>query len=143
ADLLALARERRADFVHGQSLCEQRAAPPKVVGSAPLAHGRICHGAVLYSDRLAHMRYDTACWLVGEPGDWNMWRRMRELGARVEYLDRVVLLRTLECTSIEEHVDEAAVFQGTREIADLAADVLGTDARWYFDVELCPAAVPA
>ena len=135
ADLLAVARERRADLVHGQSLCEQRAAPPKVVGSAPLARGQICHGAVLYSDRLAHMRYDTACWLAGEPGDWNMWRRMRDLGAEVAYLDRVVLLHTIECSSIEDLVDADAVFQGTRGVADLAADVLGTDAAWYLDVE--------
>jgi hypothetical protein len=135
ADLLAVARDRRADVVHGQSLCEQRAAPPKVVGSAPLARGQICHGAVLYSDRLAHMRYDTACWLAGEPGDWNMWRRMRDLGAEVAYVDRVVLLHTIECSAIEDLVDADAVFQGTREVEDLAADVLGTDAAWYLDVE--------
>ena len=143
ADLLAHAREQRADLVHGQALCEQRKGPPRLVGSAPLARGQICHGAVLYSARLAHMRYDTACWLGGEPGDWNMWRRMRDLGAKVAYLDRVVLLHTVECTAIEDDVDDDAVFQGTRETADLAADIIGTDACWYLDVELARAGVAA
>ena len=80
ADLVARAREERADLVHAQALCEQRTGPPTIVGRERLAHGHVCHGAVLYSDRLAHMRYDTACWLLEEPGDWNMWRRMQELG---------------------------------------------------------------
>jgi|GEM_PF-2407172 len=148
ADLLARARGERADLVHAQALCEQRTGPPQVVGREPLAHGHVCHGAVLYSDRLAHMRYDTACWLVEEPGDWNMWRRMQELGAQVAYLDRVVLLHTAERSSIEEQVDDQVMRSGIdRSAADLAPDVLGTDAAWYLDVEFAavpaPAGVPA
>jgi SAM-dependent methyltransferase len=141
ADLLARAREERADLVHAQALCEQRTGPPQVVGREPLAHGHVCHGAVLYSARLAHMRYDTACWLVEEPGDWNMWRRMQELGARVAYLDRVVLLHTAERSSIEQRVDDDVMRSGIdRSAADLAPDVLGTDAAWYLDVEFALAA---
>lgn len=146
ADLVARAREERADLVHAQALCEQRSGPPQIVGREHLAHGHVCHGAVLYSARLAHMRYDTACWLLEEPGDWNMWRRMQQLGARVAYLDRVVLLHTAERTSIEERVDEDTMRLGTaREAADLAPDVLGTDAAWYLDVGgvLAPAELPA
>jgi SAM-dependent methyltransferase len=140
ADLLARAREERADLVHAQALCEQRTGPPQIVGRQPLAHGHVCHGAVLYSDRLAHLRYDTACWLLEEPGDWNMWRRMRDLGAHVAYLDRVVLLHTAERTSIEERVDDDAMrFGVARTAADLAPDVLGTDAVWYLDVEFAGA----
>ncbi len=144
ADLLARGREQRADLVHAQALCEQRSGPPQLVGGQPLAHGHVCHGAVLYSDRLAHMRYDTACWLLEEPGDWNMWRRMRELGARTIYLDRVVLLHTAERTSIEDRVDERTVrFGAARSAEDLAPDVLGTDAAWYLDVEFARAEVTA
>jgi SAM-dependent methyltransferase len=140
ADLLACAREQRADLVHAQALCEQRSGPPQLVGSSALAHGHVCHGAVLYSARLAHLRYDTACWLVEEPGDWNMWRRMAALGARTAYLDRVVLLHTAERTSIEHRVDDDTIRFGTeRCAADLAPDVLGTDARWYLDVDFARA----
>jgi SAM-dependent methyltransferase len=142
ADLLACAREQRADLVHAQALCEQRCGPPQLVGQEVLAHGHVCHGAVLYSARLAHMRYDTACWLLEEPGDWNMWRRMAQTGAQVAYLDRVVLLHTAERTSIEDRVDDDTVRFGARRGAEeLAPDVLGTDARWYLDVEF--ARVPA
>jgi SAM-dependent methyltransferase len=144
ADLVARARETKADLVHAQALCEQRSGPPTLVGRERLAHGHVCHGAVLYSDRLAHMRYDTACWLLEEPGDWNMWRRMQELGANVAYLDRVVLLHTAERTSIETRVDDDTMRFGTaREAADLAPDVLGTDAAWYLDVAFATADVVA
>jgi SAM-dependent methyltransferase len=144
ADLLACARELRADLVHAQALCEQRCGPPVLVGQQPLAHGHVCHGAVLYSDRLAHMRYDTACWLLEEPGDWNMWRRMAAIGAPTAFLERVVLLHTAERTSIEDRVDEDTVrFGAARGPEDLAPDVLGTHAAWYLDVEFAAAQVPA
>ena len=144
ADLLARARDQRADLVHAQALCEQRSGPPQLIGGHPLAHGHVCHGAVLYSDRLAHLRYDTACWLLEEPGDWNMWRRIGELGATTAYLDRVVLLHTAERTSIEDRVDERTVRVGrARTAQDLAPDVLGTDAAWYLDIEFAGAPVTA
>lgn len=142
ADLVARARETQADLVHAQALCEQRSGPPTIVGRQRLAHGHVCHGAVLYSDRLAHMRYDTACWLLEEPGDWNMWRRMQALGANVAYLDRVVLLHTAERTSIQTRIDDDTMRFGiSRSAADLAPDVLGTDAAWYLDVEFATADV--
>ena len=136
ADLLARARQERADLVHGQALCEQRSGPPQLVGRERLTRGHVCSGAVLYSDRLAHMRYDTACWLLEQPGDWNMWRRMQEHGARVAFLDRVVLLHSAERTSIAEAAGDGTTrFGAPRAAADLASDVLGTDASWYLEVE--------
>ena len=137
AQLLGRARAERADFVYGQALCEQRVGPPTIVGRAPLAHGHITHGSVMFSRRLGHMRHDRDCWLREEPGDWSMWRRIANTGANVAHLERVVLFHTKERTSIE---DDARV--GERELnglerrtaADLAADVLGTPARWLLDV---------
>jgi SAM-dependent methyltransferase len=128
ADLLACARQRRADLVHAQALSERRSGPPQLVGSRPLADGHVCHGAVLYSDRLAHMRYDPACWLIEEPGDWNLWRRMAALGARTAFLDRVVLLHDAER-------EEPARAGARHEPEELASDLLGTDAAWYLDIE--------
>lgn len=137
AQLLSKAREERADFVYGQALCEQRQGPPTLVGRAPLAHGHITHGSVMFSRRLGHVRHDRDCWLREEPGDWSMWRRMADTGATIAHLPRVVLFHTKERTSIE---DDARV--GERElsglerrtVAELAADVLGTPARWLLDV---------
>jgi SAM-dependent methyltransferase len=131
ADLLACARQARADLVHAQALCEQRSGPPRLVGSRPLARGHVCRGVVLYCDRLADMRYDTACWLLEEPGDWNLWRRMAALGARTAFVDRVVLLRRAAGRTVA-----AGAARGAE---DLAADVLGTDAAWYLDVEFAGA----
>lgn len=143
ADLLGRARETGADFVHAQALCEPGSGPSFLVGEAPLAYGRVCHGAVLYSSRLAHLRYDPACWLIGEPGDWNMWRRMAALGADVAYLDRVVLVRSREGTSIEERVGDRTVRLGKRRRSeDLAPDVLGTDAARYLDVTFAREPIP-
>ena len=132
ADLLDAARRERADFVHGQALCEQAGGPPVVLGSGELRHGHVTHGSVMYSRRLAHMRYDTACWLIGEPGDWNLWRRMIGAGATTAHLPKVVLSHSRERTSIED--DPRTAQLGRRSAADLAPDVLGTDARALLDI---------
>jgi hypothetical protein len=132
ADLLEVARRERADFVHGQALCEQPAGPPVVLGATQLRHGQVTHGSVMYSRRLAHMRYDTACWLIGEPGDWNLWRRMRATGAVAAHLPKVVLAHSRERTSIED--DPRTAQLGRRTAADLVPDVLGTDARALLDI---------
>jgi len=136
AELVSCARAQGADLVHAQALCQQRSGPPTVVGREPLAHGHVCHGAVLYSARLAHMRYDKSSWLLEEPGDWNMWRRIQDLGAHVAHLDRVVLVHTAERSSIEDRVDERTLrFGMSRTSADLAPDVIATSAAWYLDVD--------
>jgi hypothetical protein len=132
ADLLEVACGERADLVHGQALCEQPAGPPVVLGAPQLRHGQVTHGSVMYSRRLAHMRYDTACWLIGEPGDWNLWRRMLAAGAVTAHLPKVVLAHSRERTSIED--DPRTAQLGRRSAADLAPDVLGTDARALLDI---------
>ncbi len=132
ADLLEAARRERADLVHGQALCEQASGPPVVLGSGQLRHGQVTHGSVMYSRRLAHMRYDTACWLIGEPGDWNLWRRMLAAGAVTAHLPKVVLAHSRERTSIED--DPRTAQLDRRTAADLAPDVLGTDARALLDI---------
>jgi hypothetical protein len=135
-DLVGRAREERADLVHAQALSEQPTGPPQLIGRRRLSRGQVCHGTVLYSDRLAHMRYDADCWLLEESGHWNMWRRMQQLGAGVAYLDRVVLLRSAARSPAAGHSGAAAPRRGlARTAADLARDVLGTDAAWYLDVE--------
>ena len=59
-------------------------------GSAPLGKGRVAHLSVLYSRRLQFMWYDVDAWRLFESADGNMWRRMREAGARMGFVDRVL-----------------------------------------------------
>jgi hypothetical protein len=140
ARMLDVARRERADLIHGQALCEQPAGPPVVLGSAPLAHGHVAHGAVLYSRRLAHMRYDPHCWLLDEPGDWNLWRRMSATGARVAFEPAVVVAHSRERTSIA--AEPSHVLPAAPTPAELLADAQATDARWLLDVAPIPACRP-
>lgn len=138
AELLAAARATEADLVYGQAVCEFRGAPWRVIGSAPLELGRIAHGAVLHSRRLAHLRFDRHCWLLDEPGDWNLWRRMAETGATVVHVPRVVLVHHREKSSIEHRAEvgerelEGAV---SPPLEALAHDLVTTPARWLLETE--------
>jgi hypothetical protein len=78
----------------------------------------------MYTSRLRHMRYDPYAWLLDEPGDWNMWRRMQATGASIRHVPEPVAVHFKERSSIGgEQRDPADV------LADLANDVLGTPAR--------------
>jgi hypothetical protein len=60
---------------------------------------------VLFAGPLARVRFDATCWLDREPGGWNVWRRMGEAGARISFLERVVLIHDKERSSIEQRED--------------------------------------
>jgi SAM-dependent methyltransferase len=138
--LLEAARRERADLAHGQALCEQPGGPPVVVGSAPLARGQVAHGAVLYSSRLAHLRYDPHCWVLEQPGDWNMWSRMAATGIRTAYVPSVVVAHSRERTSIE--ADPGVRLPAAPTADELIADVRATDAAWLLDVAPLHACLP-
>ena len=138
--LLEAARRERADLVHGQAVCEQPGGPPVVVGSAPLARGQVAHGAVLYSARLAGLRYDPHCWLLNEPGDWNLWRRIAATGVRTGFVPAVVIAHGKERTSIED--EPGVLLPAPPTPADLVADVRATDASWLLDVAPIPSCLP-
>jgi SAM-dependent methyltransferase len=112
------------DFVYGQAMTEYPLGDWRLLGSAPLRYGEIVHATVMYTSRLRHMRYDPYAWLLDEPGDWNMWRRMQATGASVRHVPEPVAVHFKERSSIGgEQRDPAGV------LADLATDVLGTPAR--------------
>lgn len=90
--LLAAAKARRLEMVYGQ--CEVIDDPlPNVDGSVsrlvlggePLRNGSIVRGAALYSMGLRFMHYDTECWRIRDPHDWNLWKRMQLAGARIGF----------------------------------------------------------
>jgi glycosyltransferase involved in cell wall biosynthesis len=59
-------------------------------GSYPLAVEEISRMSALYRCGLRFFRYDVDSWKYREPADWNMWRRMKEAGVRIGFLNRVV-----------------------------------------------------
>lgn len=137
ATLLATSSEQRADLVYGQALMEETDATWRTCGALPPAHGHIAHGSVLYSARLGHMRLDPDCWLLNEPGDWNMWRRMLAAGAGVAFVPQVVLAHFRERTSIESRDDDRGIDDlQVRRADEVAADVARTGLDWLLDIPL-------
>jgi hypothetical protein len=139
-DLLQVARQTGADFVHARGMCEQRDGTWVPIGSSPLRYAEIVHGAVLYSSRLGHMRYDPSCWMLGEPGDWNMWRRIQATGARIAFSPEIVVVHFKEFTSVDQAATENDLGRpDTAPVADdeeFLGDVWGTTARWLAEVPL-------
>jgi glycosyltransferase involved in cell wall biosynthesis len=68
------------------------------VGSYPLKYERICHLAVLYHKKLKFLQYDINAWQDGTAADWHLWRRMKEAGVRIGFLNRVLGKHYLEGT---------------------------------------------
>lgn len=96
--LLNFALENDYEFVYG--VTEMEISPDRwiKVGSYPLQHAKICHSAVMYHSILKFFRYDINSWKYYEPADWNMWRRMKEAGVRIGFLDKIVAKHYLERT---------------------------------------------
>lgn len=94
--LLRGANVQSADFVYGIAESEQEPGVWGPVGSWPPREGHIVHAAVMYNTRLAFLRHSVDAWRLLEPGDWNLWKRMRNAGARMAFVDRVVVRHFLE-----------------------------------------------
>jgi len=60
-----------------------------VRGGPPLQVGYISHGSVLYSTALRFFRHSMTSWRRAEPFDYNLWRRMRRAGVRMEFVDEL------------------------------------------------------
>ncbi|MFM8558267.1 MAG: glycosyltransferase family 2 protein [bacterium] len=71
--LLGEARRRRLEMVWSKADMEVRAGEWEVVGSEPLAEGRVTQGSVLFSMGLRFMRFSNTCWRAEQPADWNLW----------------------------------------------------------------------
>lgn len=84
--LLAEARRRRLEFVYSVS---ELVPTGDTIGSWPMRAAGLTHGSVLYSMGLGFMQYNPNCWRRGEPQDWNLFRRMAEIGTTIGFLDRI------------------------------------------------------
>lgn len=90
--LLDTARSTRSEMVYGNIL-ERRPAPDEGVVHAryPPEHGRFNFQAAIFMSALRHFEFSATSWLLQEPSDWNLCRRMIEAGVRIGYVDRVVM----------------------------------------------------
>ncbi len=87
--LLTAAKERRLEMVWSRANCEIPVGTWREIGAPELVCGRITHGSLIYSLGLRHMLPNVRSWRIGEPGDWNLWRRMFNAGARMGFVDQV------------------------------------------------------
>lgn len=73
------------------SRAEQELEPGQFepIGNGRLQRGEVSHGTVMYRSELRFMQYSMTCWKRKEPSDWNMWKRMRRIGVRMGFVDRV------------------------------------------------------
>ena len=94
--LLREARRNRLEFVWSKAAMEVEPGKWADVGSSPLAHAEITHGSVLYAGGLRFFRHNDNSWKLAEPGDWNLWRRMKAAGVKMGFVDQVTYRHYLE-----------------------------------------------
>ena len=87
--LLDECRSRSLEFVYGVAEMEQSDGTWTRCGSWPVRPGQIVHAAVMWSSRIK-LRHDVESWKLDEPGDWNLWHRMRDAGVPMGFVDHVV-----------------------------------------------------
>ena len=94
--LLRNAQAKRVEMIYSKAKMEVAPGQWSIVGSIPLRHGHVTHGSVMYSSQLRFMRHSNTSWKLGEPSDWNLWRRMKRIGVRIGFLDRITYTHYLE-----------------------------------------------
>ena len=101
-------------------------SPGQRLAALCLATRHVIHASVLYSRRLAHMRYDPLAWLCDEPGDGNLWRRIVATGAQIAHLAAPVAVHFREGSMVagrQHPVDWDTI------LPEVAADVLDGPGR--------------
>ncbi len=99
AAMLDVCREQRLEMCFGIARMMLSTGEWRDVGSLPLRRDHVCHSAVFYWSGLRFFPHDLEAWKLGEPGDWNLWRRMKWAGVRIGHLPRVVAIHHLERTA--------------------------------------------
>ena len=101
--LLKNAKSQALEMIYSRALCETESGVWEEVGSEPLARGHISHGSVLYASALRFMKHSNTSWkLHGEPSDWNLWKRMNQIGVRIGFLSRITYRHHLGAYQREE-----------------------------------------
>lgn len=89
--LLHTALAGRFELAYGR-LSQQWTDLPKqrTIGVYPPEDGQFSFQGSMYLKLLDFFEYDTASWVMREPGDWNLCRRMLEAGVRMGFTEEVV-----------------------------------------------------
>ena len=95
AVLVNAALKGHFEMVYGKELAYGPPAPTErpllgVVGRYPPEKGHFGFQSAIYMSLLSFFEYETRSWLLNEPGDWNLCRRMLEAGVRIGWVDHVV-----------------------------------------------------
>jgi glycosyltransferase involved in cell wall biosynthesis len=88
--LLKHALENKLEMVYGIVQMEKELGKWDNMGSDPLECGHISRTSTLYNSRLKIFKYDTEAWKNLEPADWNLWKRMKEAGVRIGFVNKIV-----------------------------------------------------
>lgn len=78
------------EMVYGIVQMERKLGKWVNVGSYPPERGRICRLSALYHSKLKFFKYNIDAWKYGEPADWNLWRRMKEAGVKIGFINKVI-----------------------------------------------------
>jgi glycosyltransferase involved in cell wall biosynthesis len=95
-ELLKHALENHYELVYGQIEMEVEPGKWIPVGSYPPQLSQICRPSAIYDSKLRFFKYDTNSWKYEEPADWNLWRRMKEAGVKIGFVDKVLGRHYLE-----------------------------------------------
>lgn len=106
--LLKAVFRQQVEMVYSKARMETASGEWDVVGSTPLRHAHIVHGSVLYSAALRFMTYSNTSWKLQEPADWNLWKRMSEIGVRVGFENQITYTHYLEAYQRPGPKDEGA-----------------------------------
>jgi hypothetical protein len=89
-ELVQHARTGRFEMCHGQLRAHLRGVEPWALGAQPPEKGLFGFQAAIYLRLIGFFEYDPSSWVLDEPADWNLCRRMIEAGVRIGHLPRVV-----------------------------------------------------
>jgi glycosyltransferase involved in cell wall biosynthesis len=91
--LLRRAQAARAEVAYGKLrvvLAESGVETPDEIGTWPPQHGGFMFQSAIVHAGLRRFEYDINAHLCDEPGDWNMARRMWDVGVRFNFVDQIV-----------------------------------------------------
>lgn len=88
--LLDAARRSRAEVLYGAARVVLGDGEETYFGAWPPRLGDFGFQAAIYHAGLADFTYDANAYLVGEPADWNLARRMLEAGVNFDFVERIV-----------------------------------------------------
>jgi cellulose synthase/poly-beta-1,6-N-acetylglucosamine synthase-like glycosyltransferase len=88
--LLRLALESDTELVYGIMERETATGEWEVIGSPDFGIGSNLRPAVLYVKYLSFFKWNIHAWKLGEPGDGNIWKRMKLAGVKTAFIPKVI-----------------------------------------------------